>query len=51
MYSMKKIYGKKCNTGKGVSIAAELNKFKDILFGKKIIRHKMKRIQSKKHKL
>ena len=48
---MKKIYGKECNTGKGVSIAAEFNKFKDILFGKKIIRLKLKRIQSKKHKL
>ena len=36
---------------KGVSIATEFNKFKDIFFNKKIIRHKMKRIQSKKHKL
>ena len=35
----------------GVSITIEFNKFKDILFGKKIIRDKMKRIQSKKHKL
>ena len=26
-------------------------KFKDVLFNEKIIRHKMKRIQSKKHKL
>ena len=34
-----------------MSIAAELDKFKDVLFNKKIIRHKMKRIQSKKHKL
>ena len=51
MYSMKKIDGKECNTAKGVSIATEFNKFKDVLFGKKIIRHKMKRIQSKKHKL
>ena len=51
MYSMKKIDGKECNTAKGVSIAIELNKFKDVLFGKKIIRLKMKRIQSKKHKL
>ena len=51
MYSMKKIDGKECNPAKGVSIATEFNKFKDLLFGKKIIRHKMKRIQSKKHKL
>ena len=46
MYSIKKI-----NTAKGVSIVIESNKFKDVLFNKKIIRHKMKRIQSKKHKL
>ena len=48
---MKKIDRKECNTAKGISIATEFNKFKDVLFGKKIIRHKMKRIQSKKHKL
>ena len=46
MYSMKKIDHKECNTAKGISIATEFNKFKDVLFGKKIIRHKMKRIQS-----
>ena len=51
MYSMKKIDGKEHNTAKGVSIATEFDKFKDVLFNKKIIRHKMKRIQSKKHKL
>ena len=48
---MKKIDGKECNTAKGVSIATEFDKFKDVLFNEKIIRHKMKRIQSKKHKL
>ena len=47
MYSMKKIDGKEYNTAKGVSI----KEFKDVLFNEKIIRHKMKRIQSKKHKL
>ena len=51
MYSMKKIDGKECNTVKGVGIATEFDKFKDVLFNKNIIRHKMKRIQSKKHKL
>ena len=51
MYSMKKIDGKECNTAKGVSIATEFDGFKDVLFNEKIIRHKMKRIQSKKHKL
>ena len=48
---MKKIDGKECNTAKGVSIATEFDKFKDVLFNEKNIRHKMKRIQSKKHKL
>ena len=51
MYSIKKIDGKESNTAKGVSIATEFDKFKDVLFNEKIIRHKMKRIQSKKHKL
>ena len=51
MYSIKRIDSKECNTAKGVSIAIELNKLKDVLFGKKIIKHKTKRIQSKKHEL
>ena len=51
MHSMKKIYCKEYNTAKGVSIATEFDKFKDILFNEKIIRHRMNRIQSKKHKL
>ena len=51
MYSIKKIDGKEHNTAKGVSIATEFNKFKDVLFNKKIIKHKMNRIQRKKHKL
>ena len=48
---MEPIDGKKSNTAKGVSIRTELNKFKDVLFNEKIIRHKMKIIQSKKNKL
>ena len=51
MYSMKKIDVKDYNTAKGVSIATEFDKFKDVLVNKKIIRRKMKRNQSKKHKL
>ena len=34
-----------------MSIAIEFDKFIDVLFNEKIIRHKMKRLQSKKHKL
>ena len=29
----------------------EFNEYKDILFNKKLTRHKMRRIQSKKHKI
>ena len=36
---------------KNVIQRKEFDKFKDVFFNKKIIRHKMKRIQSKKHKL
>ena len=51
MYSMKNIDGKECNTAKGVNIASEFNEFKETLFNKRIIRHKLRRIQSKKHKM
>ena len=51
MYSKKNINGKKYNTAKGVSIATEFDIFKDVLYNKKIITHKMKKIQSKKHNL
>ena len=51
IHSMKKINGKECNTAKGVSMGTDFDKFKDVLFNEKIIGHKMKRIQSKKHKL
>ena len=41
---MKKIDVTECNTAKGVSIATKFEKFKDVLFNEKIIRHKKKRI-------
>ena len=34
---MKKTDGKECNAAKGVSIATEFKKFKDVLFNKKIL--------------
>ena len=43
--------GKESNTAKGVNIATEFNEFKDTLFNKKIIRHKMRLMQGKKHKM
>ena len=51
IYSMKNIYGKESNTAKGVNIATEFNEFKDTLFNKKVLRHKMRNIQGKKHKI
>ena len=51
MYSMKNIDDKEFNTAKGINIATEINEFKDTLFNKKVIKHKIKRIQSKKHKI
>ena len=51
MYSINKIDGSEPSTTKGVNIATEFNEFKDVLFNKKIIRHKMKRMQAKKHKI
>ena len=41
MHSMKNIDGKESNMAKGVNIATEFNEFKDTLFSKKIVRHKM----------
>ena len=51
MYSIKNIDGEESNMAKGVNIATEFNKFKNILLNKKIMRHKMRRIQAKNHKL
>ena len=39
------------NTAKGENISTEFNEYEDVLFDKKIIRRKMKRIQSKKHEI
>ena len=45
MYSMLSDDGKESNTAKGVNIA--INSFKETLFNKKVLKHKMKRTQSK----
>ena len=45
MYSILSDDGKESNTTKGVNIATE---FKETLFSKKVVRHQMRRIQSKK---
>ena len=46
MHSIKNIDGEESNTAKGVNIATEFDELKETLFNKKIIKHKMKRIQS-----
>ena len=51
MYSMKNIHGKESNTTKGVNIATDFNEFQDTLFNKNVLRHKMRKIQGKKHKM
>ena len=43
--------GKESTTAKGVNIATESNEFRDTLLNKNVVRHKMKRIQSRKHKI
>ena len=34
--------GEESNTAKGLNIATEFNEFREILFNKKVVRHKMK---------
>ena len=34
-----------------MNIATKVNEFKDVLFNNEIIRHKIRRIQAKKHKM
>ena len=51
IYSISKINDSESSTTIGVNIVTEFNEFKDVLFNKKVIRHKMKRIQAKKHKI
>ena len=48
---MKKIDDKENSRAKEVNVATEFDEFRDVLFNEKNIRHKMKKIQSKKHKL
>ena len=45
---MKNIDGKESTAAKGINIATGFNEFKDTLFNQKVLRHKMRRIQSKK---
>ena len=51
MYSIKNMNGKESNTVKGVSIATEFNELKALCSTKTILRHKIRTIQSKLHKI
>ena len=49
-HSMKNIDDKESNAAKGVNIATKFIENKNILFNKKEVRHKMRKIPSKNHK-
>ena len=51
MYSIASENGEKVNTAKGLNISIEFKEHVNVLFNKNLIRHKMKRIQSKLHKI
>ena len=51
IHSMLSVDGKESNTAKGVNIVTEFNEFRGTLVNKKVVRHKIKRIQGKKHKI
>ena len=56
IYSIKDVDGKENKTGKGVNSVVVVENIKhkkyfDVLFNKKVVRHAMKRIQSKLHKI
>ena len=51
MYSIKNINGSESRATNAVNVATEFNEFRNVLFNKNVIRHKMKRIQVKKHEI
>ena len=50
MYSMKLVDNCESSRAKGVNIAVDFDEFKDVLFNRKIVRHKMRGIRAKNHK-
>ena len=42
---------KKINTAKGENISIEFKEYENVLFNRKLIRHKMRILQSKLHKM
>ena len=51
MYSLISAHDKEVSKAKGVNKKIRQKEFIDVLFNKKVIRHNMKRIQSKLHEL
>ena len=51
MYSLSSYDGWELNKAKGINLKPRHKEYVDVLFGKKVARHKMKRIQSKSHKI
>ena len=51
MYSLISFDGKEVNKAKGVNKNLRRDEYLDVLFNKKVVRHKMKRIQSKLHEI
>ena len=47
MYCIASENGEEVNTAKGVNISIVFKEYKNVLFNKKLIRHKMKRIKKK----
>ena len=51
MYSLISVDNKEVTKEKGVNKKIKHKEFADVLFNKKVIRHNMKRIQSRLHKI
>ena len=51
MYSLISVDNKEVTKEKGVNKKRKHKEFADVLFNKKVIRHNMKRIQSRLHKI
>ena len=51
MYSLISFDGKEINKAKGVNLKLRHKEYADVLFNKKVVGHKMKRIQSSLHNI
>ena len=51
MYSLSSYDGWELNKAKAINLKPRHQEYVDVLFGKKVARHKMKSIQSKSHKI